>query len=40
MTFKEIVKKYPHLAELHLEETIAIGDLQEKQNKNKELLLD
>ena len=40
LTFKEIVKKYPHLAEMHLEEFIIDETISEIKEKDKKLLLD
>jgi hypothetical protein len=40
MTLKQVLKKYPHLAEMHLEEFFDQENLQEKNGKNKKLLLD
>jgi len=40
MTLKQVLKKYPHLAEIHLEEFMEQDDLQEEQIKKKKLLLD
>jgi len=40
MTLKEIVKKYPYLAEMHLEEFIVDEKISEIKEKDKKLLLD
>jgi hypothetical protein len=40
LTLKELIKKYPHLAEMHLEEYILDEELSEIKGKNKKLLLD
>ncbi len=40
MTLKQVLNKYPHLAELHIEQFIEDTNLSEKTNKNKDLLLD
>jgi len=48
MTLKQLLKKYPHLAEMHIEESMDLDEIQEKQscasgrkqNKKKKLLLD
>ena len=40
MTLKEVIKKYPHLAEMHLEEFVIDEELSEIKEKNKKLLLD
>jgi len=40
LTLKELIKKYPHLAEMHLEEFIVDGELAEIKERNKKLLLD
>ena len=40
LTLKEIIKKYPHLAEMHLEEFITGKEISEVKQKDKKLLLD
>jgi hypothetical protein len=40
MTLKELIKKYPHLAEMHLEEFVIDEEVSEIKEKNKKLLLD
>tara|TARA_R110002020_G_scaffold432555_1_gene642584 strand:- start:190 stop:312 length:123 start_codon:yes stop_codon:yes gene_type:complete len=40
LTLKEIVKKYPHLAEMHLEEFMVDEKISEIKEKDKKLLLD
>ncbi len=40
LTLKEVIKKYPHLAEMHLEEYIVDDKISEIKEKNKKLLLD
>tara|TARA_R110002110_G_scaffold60825_1_gene171144 strand:+ start:5130 stop:5252 length:123 start_codon:yes stop_codon:yes gene_type:complete len=40
MTLKEVVKNYPHLAEMHLEELVIDEEISEVKDKNKKLLLD
>ncbi len=39
MTLKELIKKYPHLAEMHLEDFMK-DEISEIKEKNKKLLLD
>ena len=40
MTLKEVIKKYPHLAEMHLEDFVIEKEISEVKEKNKKLLLD
>ena len=40
LTLKEVIKKYPHLAEMHLEEHIVDEKISEIKEKDKKLLLD
>jgi len=40
MTLKQVLSKYPHLAELHIEQFIEDTSLSEETSKNKDLLLD
>ena len=40
MTLKQVLSKYPHLAELHIEQFIEDTNLSEETSKNKDLLLD
>jgi len=40
MTLKEVIRKYPHLAEMHLEEFMAKNEISEIKEKDKKLLLD
>jgi hypothetical protein len=40
MTLKEVIKKYPHLAEMHLEEYLVDEKISEVKEKDKKLLLD
>jgi len=40
LTLKEVVKKYPHLAEMHLEEYVIDEKISEIKEKEKKLLLD
>ena len=40
MTLRELIKKYPHLAEMHLEEFVINDEISEIKEKNKKLLLD
>jgi len=35
-----VIKKYPHLAEMHLEEFIMEKEISEVKQENKKLLLD
>ena len=40
LTLKEVVEKYPHLAEMHLEEYVIDEKISEMKEKDKKLLLD
>ena len=40
LTLKEVIKKYPHLAEMHLEEFIMEKEISEIKRNDKKLLLD
>lgn len=40
LTLKEVIKKYPHLAEMHLEEYLVDEKISEIKEKDKKLLLD
>ena len=40
LTLKEVIKKYPHLAEMHLEEYLVDEKISEIKQKDKKLLLD
>ena len=40
LTLKQLVEKYPHLAEMHLEEFIVGKEISEIKEKTKKLLLD
>lgn len=40
LTLKEVIKRYPHLAEMHLEEFVAEKEISEVKQKDKKLLLD
>jgi len=40
LTLKEVVEKYPHLAEMHLEEYVIDEKISEIKEKDKKLLLD
>lgn len=40
LTLKEVINKYPHLAEMHLEEYVIDEKISEVKEKNKKLLLD
>ena len=39
LTLKQLLKKYPYLAEIHLEEYFEQEEIQEKQDNKKKLLL-
>ena len=40
LTLKEVIKKYPHLAEMHLEEFVVDEKISEIKEEKKKLLLD
>jgi len=40
LTLKQLIKKYPHLAEMHLEEFVIDEEISEIKEKKKKLLLD
>ena len=39
MTLKQVLEKYPHLAEMHIEEIIEQENINEKTDNKKDLLL-
>ena len=40
LTLKEVINKYPHLAEMHLEEFVVDEKISEIKEQDKKLLLD
>ena len=40
LTLKEVINKYPHLAEMHLEQYVVDEKISEIKEKDKKLLLD
>ena len=40
LTLPELIDKYPHLAEMHLEEFLSSEKIAEIKENNKKLLLD
>ncbi len=40
LTLKEVINKYPHLAEMHLEQYVVDDKISEIKEKDKKLLLD
>ena len=40
LTLKEVINKYPHLAEMHLEQYVIDEKISEIKEKDKKLLLD
>ena len=40
LTLKEVISKYPHLAEMHLEQYVVDEKISEIKEKDKKLLLD
>ena len=40
LTLKEVIEKYPHLSEMHLEEFVVDEKISELKEQKKKLLLD
>ena len=40
LTLKEVIEKYPHLAEMHLEEYLVDEKISEVKEKDKKLFFD